>query len=79
MDIKEKIGHRIRELRTLQNLTQEGLAWQAELDRTFMNHVENGRRNISVESLDKIVHALEISYSDFFSSPTFKNGKSKKK
>ena len=45
MDIKAKIGLRIKELRTEKNLTQEAIAWKAEVDRTFMNHVENGKRN----------------------------------
>ena len=66
MDIKAKIGLRIKELRTEKNLTQEAVAWKAEVDRTFMNHVENGRRNISVESLQKIMNGLEVSYRDFF-------------
>jgi transcriptional regulator with XRE-family HTH domain len=47
MDIKAKIGLRIKEIRTEKNLTQEAVAWKAEVDRTFMNHVENGKRNAS--------------------------------
>ena len=77
MDIKTKIGLRIRELRTEKNLTQEAVAWKAEVDRTFMNHVENGRRNVSVESLEKIVFGLEMNIKEFFNSDLF-NGKKKK-
>ena len=55
MDIKAKIGLRIKELRTEKNLTQEAVAWKAEVDRTFMNHVENGKRNVSVDTLTKII------------------------
>ncbi len=53
MDIKAKIGVRIKELRTEKNLTQEDVAWKAEVDRTFMNHVENGKRNASIDTLDQ--------------------------
>lgn len=68
-----KIGERIRELRSQKQLTQEALAWRSEVDRTFMNHVENGRRNISIKSLEKIiVHGLDISMTDFFNSKLFK-------
>jgi transcriptional regulator with XRE-family HTH domain len=74
MDIKTKIGLRIKELRTQKNLTQEAVAWKAEVDRTFMNHVENGRRNISVESLEKVIAGLETNIKDFFNSDLF-NGK----
>ncbi len=71
MDIKEKIGARIKELRTEKNLTQEAVAWQSEVDRTFMNHVEKGRRNISIESLEKISKGLNISLKDFFNTKEF--------
>jgi len=75
MDTKVKIGLRIRELRTDQNLTQEEVAWKAEVDRTFMNHVENGKRNVSVDTLTKIIcNGLESNFKDFFSAEIF-NGK----
>jgi transcriptional regulator with XRE-family HTH domain len=71
MDIKVRIGLRIKELRTQKNLTQEGIAWKSEVDRTFMNHVENGKRNISVESLEKIILGLETTPKDFFNTDLF--------
>jgi transcriptional regulator with XRE-family HTH domain len=75
MDIKVKIGLRIKELRTDKNLTQEEVAWKAEVDRTFMNHVENGKRNVSIDTLTKIIcNGLETNLKDFFSSEIF-NGK----
>ena len=67
MDIKTKIGLRIKEMRSLKELTQEGLAWKAEINRTFMNHVENGRKNVSIESLQKIIAGLDSSFKEFFS------------
>lgn len=79
MDIKTKIGLRIKELRTEKNLTQEAVAWKAEVDRTFMNHVENGKRNVSIETLEKIVcNGLGLSFKDFFTQDLF-NGKKKSK
>lgn len=72
MDIKQKIGLRIRELRKELQLSQEALAFKSEVDRTYVTDVENGRRNISVEILEKIIKALEVSISDFFNSKEFK-------
>lgn len=72
MNIQEKVGTRIREIRHKKGLTQEALAWKSEVDRTFMNHVENGKRNISLLSLEKIViNGLETSLNDFFNTPHF--------
>jgi DNA-binding XRE family transcriptional regulator len=79
MDMKVKIGLRIKELRTEKSLTQEEVAWKAEVDRTFMNHVENGKRNVSVDTITKIICAgLETSFKDFFSADLF-NGKKRGK
>jgi transcriptional regulator with XRE-family HTH domain len=72
MDIKLKIGRRIRELRKELNLSQEALALKSEVDRTYMTDVENGRRNVSIEILEKIINALKVSLSDFFNSKEFK-------
>ena len=55
MNIQTTIGLRIKEIRTEKNLTQEAVAFKAEIDRTFMNHVENGKRNVSVETLKKVL------------------------
>jgi len=74
MIIKTKIGVRIKELRVKKGLTQEELAWKSDVDRTFMNHVENSKRNVSVDTLEKIIcHGLECSFKDFFNSDLFNN------
>lgn len=77
--MKTKIGLRIKELRTEKELTQEAVAFKAEVDRTFMNHVENGKRNVSVDTLTKIIcSGLGMSFKDFFNQEIF-NGKKKSK
>ena len=72
MNIKEKIGQRIRTLRKELNLSQEALALKAEVDRTYITDVENGRRNVSIEILERIIEALEVSITDFFNAKEFK-------
>ena len=72
MLIQKKIGIRIKDLREQRSLKQEQLAWQSNLDRTYMNHVENGKRNLTVTSLEKIVvDGLKMSLSDFFNHAIF--------
>ncbi|MBA4196117.1 MAG: transcriptional regulator [Chitinophaga sp.] len=72
MDIKLKIGQRIKSLRKQNGLSQESLAYKAEVDRTYVTDVENGRRNVSVEILERLIIALEVSFSDFFNAKDFK-------
>lgn len=71
MDIKEKVGQRIKELRKELGYSQERLANEAEVDRTYVTDVENGRRNVSIEVLLKLISALEISVKEFFNSKSF--------
>jgi len=73
MDIRIRLGQRIKELRHKISLSQEQLALKADLDRTYMTSVENGRRNISIQNIEKIINALEITFEEFF------NGFDKKK
>jgi len=71
MSIKVKVGQRIKELRNQIGISQEALANKADIDRTYVTDVENGRRNISIENLEKLVNALEIQFKDFFDSADF--------
>ncbi|RYJ43718.1 helix-turn-helix domain-containing protein [Flavobacterium beibuense] len=71
MDINQKIGERIRELRKEKNISQEALANIAEVDRTYMTGVETGKRNVTVKVLERIVYALDIDFTIFFDDNKF--------
>lgn len=71
MDIRKRIGNRIKELRTDSKLTQEKLAEMSDMDKTYLNEVENGKRNISVINLEKIIRGLGLSFPDFFDKKSF--------
>lgn len=64
--ITEKVGSRIKELRRALGLSQEKLALKAEVDRTYLAGVEQGKRNPSIKSLEKILKALEVGFGEFF-------------
>lgn len=64
--IKEKVGKRIKQLRTQQGLSQENFAFKCELDRTYITSVERGKRNISLENLEKIAKAFNMTLCEFF-------------
>jgi transcriptional regulator with XRE-family HTH domain len=71
MDIRIIVGSRIRELRLQMKISQEALANIAEIDRTYMTSVENGKRNISIINLEKIVKALDTDFTTFFKDDAF--------
>lgn len=71
MEIKEKIGRRLRELRMAKGLSQEKFSFVCELDRTYIASIEQGRRNISIVNIEKIAKAFDMSISEFFNSNLF--------
>jgi len=71
VEIKSKIGTRIKELRDMRNMSQKDLAYSADLDRSYIASVENGQRNISIVNIEKIAIALEVSLNEFFSDGKF--------
>ena len=58
------IGQKIVELRKEQGMTQEDLCGIAEIDRSYLSEIENGKENISIKTLVKIADALECELSD---------------
>ena len=72
MAIQEKIGKRITQLRKEKaKLSQQKFAYEADIERSFLTHIEKGRKNISVGTLERILTALEVSFKDFFDSKEF--------
>jgi len=79
MEVKEKIGQRIKVLREKIQMSQKDLAYSADLDRSYIASVENGSRNISIVNIEKIATALEVTLKEFFNDNEFnKHSKSTK-
>jgi transcriptional regulator with XRE-family HTH domain len=72
MNIKVKIGLRIKKLRELKKISQLELSEIADLDRTYINSIENGRRNVSIINIEKIAKAFDVSISEFFKGEDFR-------
>ena len=62
----KKLGIRIKELRKQLGMTQEDLAFQVGVDRSYMGFVERGEKNPTLSKLTKIAKSLKVSMSDFF-------------
>ena len=64
------LGRRIRELREKEGWTQEILAEQSSLDRSYVAGIEAGLRNPSVKALAKIANGFGLSLSGLFETVT---------
>jgi len=54
VSIQKAFGMGLRELRSKTGLSQEKFALKINMDRTYYASVESGRRNISIENIEKI-------------------------
>ena len=71
MDVKLKIGLRIKELREKAKMSQKDLSYAADLDRSYIASIENGQRNVSIVNIEKIATALGVTLKEFFNDGEF--------
>jgi transcriptional regulator with XRE-family HTH domain len=69
MDGRKLVAWNLRRLRVLRDLSQEKLAVDAGIDRTYVGRLERGLENPTVGVLDRLADALAIRISDFFVVP----------
>jgi transcriptional regulator with XRE-family HTH domain len=60
-DLFVRFGKRLRVVRERVGISQEKLAELAGLHRTYVSSVERGKRNISIENIDRLAQALGVS------------------
>jgi transcriptional regulator with XRE-family HTH domain len=60
-DVKKPFGTSVRTWRSRLGISQEELAGRAGLHRTYICDVERGARNVTLQSIEKLAQALEIS------------------
>jgi len=60
MDVLKQFGNRVRELREKVGISQEELAYKAELHRTYISSIERGAQNISLRNIQKLAKALGV-------------------
>lgn len=66
-NIAKIIGEQIRAFRLDRGLSQEQLALKADLNTTFLGQVERQIKTPTIDTLEKIVNALDITFEDLFS------------
>jgi transcriptional regulator with XRE-family HTH domain len=59
-DWRVVLGKNVRKYRQQRKLTQEQLAFEAQIDLTYMGGIERGRRNPSLLVMARIADALMV-------------------
>ncbi|MDA5637887.1 MULTISPECIES: helix-turn-helix domain-containing protein [Agrobacterium] len=66
MDVRKTIGWNLRRLRVDKGLSQERLALEAGIDRSYVGRVERGMENVTVSTLEAISLTLDVHVSELF-------------
>jgi len=69
MDLVRLLGENVREERLRQGRTQEEVAEEAGLTRSYLSDLERGTRNPSVHALGLIARALKVEAADLLRRP----------
>ncbi len=64
--IRIRYGKAVRDARIKKGMSQERLADLSELHRTYISDIELGKRNVSIDNIEKIADALDMKISDIF-------------
>ena len=65
-EIRVAYGKAVRAIRQEKKISQEELGDLCGLHRTYISDIELGKRNVSLENIDKIAHALQVKKSELF-------------
>lgn len=66
MNIKEKFGAKVKQLREERNFSIEHLADVSHVDRNYLSDIEKGKRNVSIEIIEKLSKGLKVKIQELF-------------
>lgn len=69
MNGRALVAWNLRRIRVKRGLSQERLAFDAEVDRSYVGGLERQEENPTVDVLDRLAKTLEVSISEFFKAP----------
>ena len=66
---RARIALNLRRIRVAKGISQEGLAFDAEVDRSYISGIERESFNPTIDMLEKLAAALAIDVSEFLVIP----------
>jgi transcriptional regulator with XRE-family HTH domain len=69
MDLREVFATNLRRLRHAKGLSQDVLAYEAEVSRSYLSQIEKGAFFVSLRILEKLAKALDIEPAELLKSP----------
>jgi transcriptional regulator with XRE-family HTH domain len=69
MDGRALVAWNLRRVRVKSGLSQERLAFDAQVDRSYVGGLERGEENPTVDILDRLATTLDVPLVEFFKAP----------
>ena len=70
MDLRQIFAANLRRLRHIKGLSQEDLAYEADVNRTYMSKLEKGASYPGLEIIGKLADVLEVEAAELLRLPT---------
>jgi len=74
MNARQILGWNLRTLRVANGLSQERLALEAGIDRSYVGRVERGSENVTLNRLESLAAVLGVSVADLLTAPNTTEG-----
>ena len=58
---RKKLGKNIKKIRTRKGISQGDICRALDMDRGYMSAIENGKKNITIQQLERLAQALGVS------------------
>jgi transcriptional regulator with XRE-family HTH domain len=66
MNIQEKFGKKVKTLREKKGVSIEYFGNIANIDRSYISEIEKGKRNVSLQIIEKLAKALDVEIIELF-------------
>lgn len=77
MDLRGAFATNLRRLRQAKGLSQEALAYEADVNRTYLSKLEKGVSYVGLEIIGKLAETLGVEPAEFLKLPPKRHGRTK--
>jgi transcriptional regulator with XRE-family HTH domain len=75
MDLRDVFAMNLRRLRHAKGLSQDDLAYEAEVSRSYLSQLEKGAFYASLKIVSKLAAVLDVEPAELLKSPLKRSGK----
>ena len=69
MDLRDMFATNLRRIRHERELSQDDLAYEAEISRSYLSQIEKGKFHVSLKIIGKLAPVLQVEPAEFFRRP----------